>query len=173
MYNSTIRTQKKTCQSCGKLDYWFSKKRCAQCAKIEDFRAKGAKEAEDDLGDLIKDADAITSRYVRLLHSDKDGVIICYTCQTKMDYHDAQCGHFIGRSNFYLRYDLRNLRPQCNGCNCYKHGNLGKYRKFLNEEHLGLPDILYEESHLIHHVGRDELRAIIADYTQRIKLLNK
>jgi len=173
MRNSTIRLKEKICISCGRPCIWFSKKRCQQCAKVESFHAKEEKEAEEDLGDLIKDADIIISRYIRLKYSDANGVIKCYTCDKEMDFHEAQCGHFVSRSVMYLRHDPRNLRVQCNTCNCYKRGNIKVYRKKLNEESPGLPDILYEEAHLVHRVGRDELRAIIADYSNKIKLLKK
>jgi len=172
-HNSTIGIKTKPCKSCGRDSVIFSKGRCQNCAKIETFHSRVEKESEEDLGDLIKDADKLVSRYIRLFYSDKDKRIECYTCDRVMDYYEAQCGHFISRSCLYLRWDSRNLRCQCEVCNCHKHGNIKKYRHRLNKEHPGLPDILYEESHLIHHTSKDELRSIISEYTQKLKLLNK
>ena len=172
-YNSTIRVKEKICVSCGKPCYWFSKKRCQQCAKVEDYHAKEEKSAfsDQDLQDLIKECDHLTSKYVRLRATDEHKMIDCYTCGKKMDYSDAQCGHFIPRSNLYLRFDLRNVRPQCNVCNNYKRGNMKEYRKRLNKEHPGLPDILTEESLLVHHMTRDEVKGYIREYSAKIKAL--
>lgn len=172
-FNSTIRIKEKICISCGRPCYWFSKKRCKQCATIEDFHAKEERMAfsEEDLQDLIKECDRITSLYVRTKAMDENKVVRCYTCNKSMDLHEAQCGHFIPRANMYLRFDLRNLRPQCNGCNNYKRGNISKYRQRLNLEHPGLADILMVESYLVHHISREEVKNYIREYTQKIKSL--
>lgn len=172
-YNSTIRIREKICVSCGKPCYWFSKKRCKQCATVEDFHAKEEQLAftEEDLQDLIKECDKVTSLYVRMKAMDANKKIKCYTCDKEMDLYDAQCGHFISRSQMFLRFDLRNLRPQCNSCNCYKRGNIAIYRKRLNEEHPGLADILMEESYLIYKMSRDEIKSLIREYSEKIKQL--
>ena len=50
----------------------------------------------------------------------------CYTCgRAGLEGGNWQTGHFISSSicSVALRYDLRNLRPQCYNCNINKSGN--------------------------------------------------
>lgn len=59
----------------------------------------------------------------------------CYTCGTHSDA--PHTGHFISSSicSAELRYDLRNLRPQCYRCNIHLSGNWLSYEKRLILEH--------------------------------------
>lgn len=47
-YNSTIKLKQKTCVNCGKPCIWFSKKRCKDCARIEDSMANDVEAEEDE-----------------------------------------------------------------------------------------------------------------------------
>lgn len=169
--NSTIIPKKKICISCGRECIWFSKKRCQECARAQSVHVRLEKAAEEDLQELIKMADSVFSKYIRRSGEDANKVIRCYTCGKEMDFHDAQCGHFISRSALYLRWDSRNARNQCNTCNCLKSGNIPEYRKRLNIESPGLPDILQEESYIIWRPTREEIKQIILEYEQKLKNL--
>lgn len=59
----------------------------------------------------------------------------CYTCGTHSDA--PHTGHFISSSicSAELRYDLKNLRPQCFSCNIHKSGNWLAYEKNLIRDH--------------------------------------
>lgn len=177
-HNSTIGVKKKICKSCGKPCYWFSKQRCQQCSTIETTQARMEQATEhlikeEDLQDLISDADTVVSRYVRMKDSDKDGNCQCYTCKTKLPWKQMQAGHYIKRSHLFLRWDAdRNIRPQCEYCNCHKRGNLAVFAQNLEKESPGLPDILYEESMLIYKPTRSEIRQVILEYTGKIKNFN-
>lgn len=50
---------------------------------------------------------------------------VCFTCHKRIEGYNLQVGHFLPRSTCgaILKYDLRNLRPQCGYCN----GFLGGY----------------------------------------------
>ena len=170
-HNSTIRLKQKKCARCGKDCYWFSKKRCADCARIEDTVAKDQEPEVEDLRGLIEDADALVSRYVRMKARNKEGLIACYTCGHAHTLTDIDCGHYIPRANMFLRHDLRNLRPQCHTCNRHKYGMSAQFAQNLERDTPGLADWLTEESRIVHHVGREELRAIISEFTEKIKLL--
>lgn len=178
-YNSTIRVKEKPCIRCGKPCVWFSKKRCQTCAKIEQTLARDEKELEkiideEDLGTLIQDADRVVSLYVRLKHSDKDGNCKCFTCSTVLPYKQMQAGHYIRRSHLLLRWDTdRNIRPQCENCNCYHHGRLAVFAQNLEKEKPGLPDILLEESTIVYKPSRHEIRQIISEYTQKLEQLKQ
>lgn len=177
-YNSTIRSKKKYCVRCGKLDYWFSRKRCKSCATIEDSLARLEEEtneeiAKEGLSELIKIADDVYSKWLRQSNADKDGFVICYTCDEKLRPQDAHCGHYVKRGNLFLRFDNRNTRVQCEGCNVYKDGNYAEYTKRLEAEYPGITDILQEEAALVYKPHRHEIQAIINEYNQKLKLLKK
>lgn len=169
--NSTILPKKKICVACGKECYWFSRQRCKECATFQSVSTRMARAAEEDLQELIKLADAAFSKYIRKSGEDDNGVIRCFTCGKEMDFHEAQCGHFISRSCLYLRWDTRNAKNQCNTCNCYKGGNIAEYRQRLNSLHPGLPDILEEERYIIYRPTQHEIKALILNFEQKLKSL--
>lgn len=175
-YNSTIGKKLKDCVSCGKPCYWFSKKRCQQCATIETTQARMEKETNkiidgENLWDLIHDADAIFSHYVRLKYADSRGFVKCYTCDISKHWTLMQNGHFMKRGNLYLRHDERNCRPQDKHCNEDLDGNLPEFSKRLDAECKGLPDILRAEAVIAYKPTREELRQVIAEYTPKVKYL--
>jgi hypothetical protein len=74
-----------------------------------------------------KELDAIFSKYIRAKY-DK----YCYTCG-KSDV-TLQCGHFISRQYTATRWDERNCRPQCVGCNVFGNGKVLDFEDHLKEE---------------------------------------
>lgn len=175
-YNSTIGKKLKPCKSCGKPCYWFSKQRCQDCARIEDTMKRMEQEnekviQEEDLGDLIADADAVFSQFIRLKYADRRGYLTCYTCVTYKHWTMMQCGHYISRKHLFLRYDERNCRPQDQFCNEHEHGNLKVFTEELEFESPGITEILREESLLVYKPTREEIRQIIAEYTPKVKSL--
>jgi hypothetical protein len=173
-YNSTIRIKEKICVSCGKPCVWFSKKRCQQCAKVESFHAKEEElqKEEDGLPELIDRLDGLVSKYVRMSAADMDRNCECYTCGDKRMWMLMDAGHYITRSCMYLRFDTsRNIRPQCPICNRAKYGMAAAFGKHLEIEMPNVTEILLEESRIVYKYTREELRNLITDYTQRIKLL--
>lgn len=178
MRNSTIRVKKKICVRCGKEDYWFSRKRCRSCATIEDSLARMEEESNEEikkegLSELIKVADDIFSKWVRLSNADKDGLVTCYTCDAVLRWQDSQCGHYVKRGNLFLRFDPRNCRVQDRQCNEYKDGNYAEYTKRLEAEHPGITDILQEEAALVYKPTRHEIQGIITEYNNKVKQLLK
>jgi len=172
--NSTIQPKKKHL-ICGHYDYNFSKGRCQQCTKVENFYKKQDKEIENDqtLSELIKEADTLFSLYLRKSNADKNGEVKCYTCGIKKRWQEIQCGHYISRSCLYLRYDIRNTKPQCEYCNCGKHGNLIEFGKRLEQEKQGLTEILYEEKQLVYKPTKDDIKQIIIEYQSKLNTLCK
>lgn len=177
-YNSTIRQKKKICIRCGNDCYWFSKKRCKQCATIEDSLARMEEETNEEiekegLKELIKIADDVFSKWLRQSSADKDGFVTCYTCDSVLRHQDAQCGHYVKRGNLFLRFDPRNCRVQDEACNKYKDGNYAEYTKRLEMEHPGITSILMEEATIVYKPTRDEIRGIINEYSRKLKALQK
>lgn len=173
-YNSTIRVKQKICISCGKPCFWFSKKRCQQCTKVEDYFAKEAQiqQEEDGLPELIERLDGLVSKWVRYSRIEKDGLVQCFTCSGRFPASELDAGHYISRNCMHLRFDAeRNIRPQCRPDNRAKYGKSTIFGQNLEKELPGVTDLLFEEKWIIYKWSREELRSLIADYSQRIKLL--
>lgn len=176
-YNSSIRVKQGICGMCGKYGPYQAKKTCSNCywlgVRLKSVNKMAAKEmaTEEDLQDLIADADAVYSKWLRFSGTDKDGTVSCYTCDLNMRWQNAQCGHYVKRRNLFLRWDPRNTKIQCDGCNVHKGGNYLEFTKRLEAERPGITQILMEEGHLVYKPTRDEIRSIISEYTIKFKLL--
>lgn len=175
LHNSTIKIKTKICVNCGKPCVWFSKKRCKDCARIEDTLANDEKEDEQDesLQNLIADLDFIFSRYIRLKYADKNGKVKCFTSDKEMRWQEAQNGHFISRSNLATRWMEENCRPQSEYDNCHLHGNLEIFKERLEKEKPGITSWLLEQSREVVRPTRDELKHLITNYRHRVKVFEK
>jgi hypothetical protein len=177
-FNSTIRVKKKKCVECGRVDFIFSKGRCAQCAKVGNFKALEAKDKEDEdtesVAILKKDADLLFSRLIRLrAAAPGTGMLSCFICDTEIHYSAAQAMHFDGRTDSNLRYHPKNVRPGCVNCNIYEHGNLAKYAERLDLEEKRLSEWLYLEGKLVFKFTREELKRMIGDFSREINHIKK
>jgi hypothetical protein len=128
---------------------------------------------EENLSDLIEEADGVFSKYVRLSAADKDGNVSCYICGDKNRWQDSQCMHYIPRANMYTRFLLDNCKAGCKGCNEYKGGNLIKYAERLERETPGITESLYEQGHIVYRISREEIKQVIAEYSIKIKQLKR
>lgn len=171
-HNSTIRLKKKPCKKCGIPSYIFSKGRCKECAQRDGVAKNDAKEQEIEFAGLIEDLDTLFSQYIRKKYS-KDGLVKCYTCPTILPVEMMTNGHYISRKHLYLRWDERNCRPQCRICNCHEDGNIPAFKAYLELENKGITEILLEESRMVYKWSKNELQAMIADYSNKLKRLNK
>lgn len=172
-HNSTIGIKPKPCKSCGRIKPVFSRGRCAECSKIEDTHAKiaAAQSEEDGLPKLIDRLDGLVSKWVRHGSISKTGVVSCYTCDDFFLPENMDAGHYITRNCAYLRFDLRNIKPQCRPCNRHKYGMAAEFGKHLELDNPGVTEILLEESRIIHKWSREELRQMIIEYEQKLKKL--
>lgn len=72
----------------------------------------------------------------------------CYTCDKRIEGANRHCGHFIpkGACGAFLKYDLRNLRPQCYHDNINLGGAGAEfYRRMLAREGQDYIDKLFED----------------------------
>jgi hypothetical protein len=120
---------------------------------------------------LIQDLDAIVSKYIRMKEANLDGIVKCYTCFRSGSWKSFDCGHFIPRSNMALRWDVRNLRPQCKKCNQYDYGNIEEFELALEGEQPGIVKILTEESRNPYKWSRDELKELLIDFRAKFKIV--
>ena len=62
---------------------------------------------------LVKKLDIVFSKYVRLSNADKNGNCTCVTCNNTFYWKEIQAGHFMSRKHYSIRWDERNVKPQC------------------------------------------------------------
>lgn len=71
------------------------------------------------ISQLKKLADTRFSRFIRIRDSDRNGMIKCITCPSKVHWKKAHNCHFIGRWNYKYRRDEKNCNAWCCSCNTY------------------------------------------------------
>jgi len=125
---------------------------------------------------LIKKLDTLFSLYIRLKSANKKGFVKCYTCGVKKywekDY--MQCGHFISRRHYILRWSEKNARPQCYGCNVMSQGKQYQFAINLNKEYgYDIAEELLKESRKTAKFSNDDLVSLINRYEKFIELMNK
>lgn len=178
-FNSTIRQKVGKCSVCPKVGPLTSKM-CHTCywqsVKIKSVNKSGDKDDrfdDEDVATLKSDLDTIFSQYIRLKVADKNGQVSCFICGVKMRWQEAHNNHFIKRSHSFMRYDERNCKCGCPTCNVIKGGNYLLYAKKLEEESPGITEILFEESAIVFKFTRHELKELISEYTEKVRLLKQ
>lgn len=83
---------------------------------------------------LIKKLDTVFSLWVRTKDADFNGMVHCYTCPAFKHWKQMQCGHFISRVYYSLRWEPDNCRVQCASCNLYHQGEQYTFGKNLEKE---------------------------------------
>lgn len=116
---------------------------------------------------LRKTLDTIFSRYVRQKDIGKYGLVPCYTCGIIKHWKELHCGHFMSRIYLNTRYDERNTRPQCVGCNIYGNGKPAEFGSNLELETPGIVAILMKEARIIR--PNFPYQQLIEEYTEKLK----
>ena len=75
------------------------------------------------------------SYFIRLTYANENGFVCCYTCDKIFHWKEIQNGHFVSRGKLATRYDERNCRPQCKGCNKWGNGRPDVFGLKLSEEY--------------------------------------
>ena len=117
---------------------------------------------------LVKKLDAVFSQYIRLSNADNNKNCICVTCNKTFHWKAIQAGHFMSRKHYSIRWDERNVKPQCVACNVYRAGEQYKYSLFLGKE---VSNVLYLQSKEIVKFTNYELEDMINDYSEKLKKL--
>jgi hypothetical protein len=117
---------------------------------------------------LVKKLDVVFSQYIRLSNADNNGFCTCVTCKNRFHWKEIQAGHFMSRKHYSIRWDERNVKPQCVACNVYRAGEQYKYSLYLGNN---LSKTLLEKSRELRKFTNIELEEMIADYGERVKKL--
>lgn len=117
---------------------------------------------------LIKELDVVFSQYIRLSNSI-DGFCTCVTCGRVYEWKKIQSGHFMSRQHYSVRWDERNVKPQCYGCNVMQQGRQFEFSKYLGQE---LSNELYLLSKQTRKFTEVELEEMIQQYKSRLIVLS-
>lgn len=147
----------------------WSTKHTNNSMKSKKRKSTAASRGTKTAAQLKKELDAIFSKYIRLSFADKDGFVICYTCTKRFFWRQIQNGHFIRRQYLATRFDKRNCRPQCVGCNIFGDGKTVEFAAKLEKETPGIVKILYREAQKI--VKGYPYAEEIALYKEKVKKL--
>jgi len=115
---------------------------------------------------LVKKLDTVFSQWTRLSNADNNKNCICVTCSKTFFWKEIQAGHFMSRKHYSIRWDERNVKPQCAACNVFRYGEQYKYSLYLGNK---LSKKLLEESRKIVKFTNVELEEMIQKYSQRLK----
>jgi hypothetical protein len=122
---------------------------------------------------LKRKLDGIFSEYVRRKHADR-GYVNCCSCGKRMRWQDVHAGHFVSRRHNSLRYDERNVHPQCAFCNSFREGNPAGYAKYLVDMYgKEILDELAKEQRKHKKFTPKELEELIKVYKQKLKELDE
>jgi hypothetical protein len=125
----------------------------------------------ESLSSLIKELDALISKYVRLTFADFRGICKCVCCDTVAHWTQMDCAHFISRSNMAARFYLPNLAPAAKACNQFDSANhLKRWSGKLTAS--AYIDLSYKAKSLIKWT-RPELQEQIEFYKAEVKSLRK
>ena len=116
---------------------------------------------------LIRAVDKAFSRYIRKRAADHAGWCECVTCGLSVPLEDIQAGHFVKRGHASVRWDERNVFPQCKGCNHFKDGAQDEMALHIVKIH-GV-EVLHELLRLKHtakHWTMPELRELLEKYRE-------
>lgn len=125
----------------------------------------------------IDRADEWFSRYIRLINGIVfiDTVVCeCFTCGNFHNIKNIDCGHFINREHFAVRWEVNNARPQDTHCNCYRSGKHYQFEQRLIKEigQSGIDD-LKERAKRIADYSTEQIREIAKTYRISVRLKEK
>lgn len=122
------------------------------------------------MADYREKLDRVFSIYIRVLYADFQGFVSCYTCELRLNWKEAQCGHFIRRNHSSVRFHKNNCRPQCNECNVTKSGMEDSFEEHLRDD-LGDEEVdaLIELGKKEKNYSDDEYKELIHFYKEQLK----
>ena len=135
--------------------------------KCKEQRNAKKEHNSNDKSHLTKEAQKVFNKYIRM----RDKALPCISCGHNGN-RQRHAGHYrpVGR-NHQLRFNEDNCHSQCSICNNHLSGNLVQYREALILK-IGLDSVLaLEEYNEAKSYTIEELRGIIATYTNKIKEL--
>lgn len=117
------------------------------------------------------------SLYIRLSYADDQGIVKCFTCNTRRHWRQMQCGHGIGRQHKATWLNPKNNHPQCPRCNGPEEGRKVVYKIAMDKKYgAGTWDLMELSSRSASHYSQFEYKVLAQHYKQefeKLKLQNK
>lgn len=143
--------------------------------------AKSKKRPKTEMEKLKTKANEVFAHYIRLRDADFVGGVAwqseCISCgrTNTVRYYDEdkqkwrwgrkeENGHFVGRGNWFLRFNEMNCNGQCTYCNKYKNGNNASYHKALDIKYgdgTAVELIELGETHKNYRITKQDLEQVI------------
>jgi hypothetical protein len=122
-------------------------------------------------GQLVKDLDALYSRYIRHKYADGN-MVICVSCGKPDEINNMQNGHYVSRGFYATRWHDKNCHPQCYRCNIALKGNYAYYTKFMLRTYgEGIIDELIELSSVAPNFSKADILNKLEALTVELKRL--
>lgn len=123
---------------------------------------------------LVKKAWTLYSQWIRLAYADQDGRCQCVTCRRRFFWdRGIQAGHYI-HNRAAVKFELRNVHPQCRQCNGYAGGSPRQYARYLVGRYgAGVLDELDRLARRPFRWRRDELERMIDELRAQIRVYSE
>lgn len=160
------------CKICGK-ERQKGQLKCNSCSQKqfqkrqrEKIRKEKKQEKKANSIPHLKElADQVFSQWIR----ERDRWT-CQTCWRKLDKNNAQCSHFISRTNMATRYEPKNCICQCAKENMFQEGNKPAFSLYLVDKY-GVEIIreLVRQGNQVVKVSPEFFKEIIAEYSFKLQ----
>lgn len=116
----------------------------------------------------------IVSEYIRRKDADEDGTVKCFTCLNTHHWKEIDAGHYVPSSvSLALRFNEKNVHPQCTACNRFRRGNLTQYAVALEKKYgLGILQELDTLRHSVARYSRSDYEEMIRVWSEKLKSLD-
>lgn len=123
---------------------------------------------------LIKKADRIFSKMIRLQAADAHGNCVCVSCGRIRSWKQMHAGHFASRKYAATRFSPLNVFVQCPYCNSFCNGNSAGFASYIKSKfganHI---DAIWNLAKQSHKWDREQLEKLIEVCTEKVKELQK
>lgn len=121
---------------------------------------------------LKKKADTLFSQYIRQRDADEGGTVSCVTCRKLMFWKESECGHWVKRQHFSVRWDERNAAPQCTRCNHFMGGCQDEFSKYIIDRYgVEVHNEILQRKHEIKQMKRSDYEEVIGKYKTALDCL--
>lgn len=112
----------------------------------------------------------VFSEYIRRRYADDSGYCKCITCGVVKHWKEMDAGHGIGRQHWGVRYNERNVHPQCKKCNGFDGGRMDAYKEAVNKMYGSQTwDLMLLASKKASKMSQSEIDLLEKYYKQKIK----
>lgn len=119
---------------------------------------------------LIKALDAVFSYFIRQKDANEEGFVKCYTCGKYFYWLYIQCGHYVSRTHYGTRWEEKNCKPQCEGCNVFREGVKDVFaRNLVREYGPQILELLAAKKNNIVKLHDFEFKVLINQYKSKLR----